>query len=172
MEIAGIVLGAFPIAVTALDKYRDVAKMWGFWWEIRAEYQKCNTEVKFHRLSFMRNLRQLLLPLVAEQGQIQQLLADPGGEAWRQQSIAQQLAERLQDSYELYLEIIQQLRNVMEELNHELAVDKTEFQNKLAATKVSRAGLIQDLSKLTICLGQERQKPQQNPWRRATKTFR
>jgi hypothetical protein len=130
-EIAGVVLGAFPIAITALEKYREVAKLWGFWWEIRYEYQKCSSEVKFHRLGFTRNLKQLLLPMVSNQAQILRLLADPGGKEWKEQSIAQQLEDRLQDSYELYFEIIQQLQRTMEELQEVLAVDKMNVQDKL-----------------------------------------
>jgi hypothetical protein len=30
-EIAGVVLATFPLIITALDKYREVAKTWGFW---------------------------------------------------------------------------------------------------------------------------------------------
>ena len=135
-EIAGAVLGAFPIAIEALERYRDVARYWGFWWEIRSEYQKCSNELKFHQLSFRRNLKQLLLPLVADEDQIKRLLVDPGGEGWREQSVAQQLQDRLQESYELYLEIIQQLKTTMDELNRELAISKSGFQEKLSRAKV------------------------------------
>jgi hypothetical protein len=133
-EIAGVVLGAFPIAIVALEKYREVAKLWGFWWEIRSEYQKCSSEVKFHRLGFTRNLKQLLLPMVSDKAQVLRLLADPGGKDWREPNIAQQLEDRLQDSYELYFEIIQQLQRAMEELHEVLAVDKTDVQDKLKMT--------------------------------------
>jgi hypothetical protein len=136
-EIAGVVLGAFPVAIEALDKYREIARMWGFWWEIRSEYQKCSSEIKYHRLSSNRNLKQLLLPLVADQSQIQKLLAEPGGTLWREPGIEDQLKDRLQDSYELYLEIVQQLQRTMQNLNEELAVDKVAVQEKLAPQQVS-----------------------------------
>ncbi|KAF2730966.1 hypothetical protein EJ04DRAFT_443922 [Polyplosphaeria fusca] len=139
-EIAGVVLGAFPIAIEALDKYRELARMWGFWWEIRSAYQTCSLEVKFHRLSFRRNLQQLLLPMVADQEQIKRLLADPGGEEWHRDTVEQQLIDRLQDSYELYLEIIKQLQRTMQDLNTELAVDKAGVQDKLAAVKAPTDG--------------------------------
>jgi hypothetical protein len=139
-EVAGIVLGAFPIALEALEKYREMAKVWGFWWEIRYPYQKCKCELKFHHLSLNRNLKQLLLPLVAEDEQIQRLLADPGGEEWQQQSIAKQLEDRLQESHDLYLEIIQQLRRTMDEIKKDLAIDKAGFQEKVSRSKVGLYG--------------------------------
>ena len=130
-EIAGIVLGTFSIAISTLEKYREAAKMWGFWWEIRSEHQKCSSEIKFHRLGFTRNLRQLLLPIVADKAQILRLLADPGGEEWKEHSLAKQLEDRLQDSYELYFETIQQLQRTMEELQEVLALNKAGVQDNL-----------------------------------------
>lgn len=136
-EIAGVVLGSFPIVIEALNTYREAARMWGFWLDIRTEYLKCNNELKFHRLRFNQNLKQLILPIVADQAQVQQLLAKPGSDLWRQPSIEQQLVDRLQDSYESYLDIIQQLQRTMQDLNDELAINKPEVQKTLANPKVS-----------------------------------
>jgi hypothetical protein len=72
--------------------------------------------------------------MVSDKAQILRLLADPGGKEWREQSIAQQLEDRLQDSYELYFEIIQQLQRAIEELHEVLAVEKTNVQSKLKTT--------------------------------------
>jgi hypothetical protein len=74
--------------------------------------------------------------MVADKAQIQRLLADPGGDEWRQRDIAQLLEDRLQDSNELYLDIMQQLQATMEELRKELAVDKMEFQKKVSSKPV------------------------------------
>lgn len=136
IEIAGLVLGAFPMALMALEKYRAISKTLGFWWEIRREYQKCYQEVKFHRLCFSRNLKQLVLPLVADQVLINQLLADPGGVNWQESRIAEQLKDRLRDSYDLYLDLIQQLKTTMDELNKVLGTDKASFQQELSHTSV------------------------------------
>lgn len=136
IEIAGLVLGAFPMALMALEKYRAISQALEFWWEIRLEYQKCTQEVKFHKLCFITNLRQLVLPLVADQLLIDQLLDDPGGVTWQESSIAEQLKDRLRDSYDLYLDLIQQLKTTMDELNKVLGTDKASFQQKLSRTSV------------------------------------
>jgi hypothetical protein len=70
IEVAGLVLGAFPIAIWGLEHYCDVARRMGFWYEIRSNYQRTSNELKFHYLSFERNLEQLLYPLVADEGQL------------------------------------------------------------------------------------------------------
>jgi hypothetical protein len=130
VEIAGLVLGAFPVAIWALERYREVARMMGFWYEIRLEYQRSSNELKFHRLSFIRNLKQLLLPLVHDDAQLQRLISDPGGEAWQDPEVQSALEARLQDSYDLYLEILSEMRRVMLDLNQELAIDNDAAQPK------------------------------------------
>lgn len=137
IEVAGLVLGAFPIAVWALERYRDVARRMGFWYEIRLEYQRSSSELKFHRLSFLRNLKQLLLPLVADDAQLQLLIVEPRGPAWKDPIIEQALETRLQDSYGLYLEILGEMERVMQELNDELAVEDSGVQARVKEQKVS-----------------------------------
>ncbi|PSN68573.1 hypothetical protein BS50DRAFT_571825 [Corynespora cassiicola Philippines] len=148
-EIAGIVLGAFPIAIEALNKYREVARIAGFWWEIRLEFEKCRSEIRYHLLNFKRNLKQVLLPMVADESQIHQLISEPGGDLWREPSVEQQLKARLQDSYDLYLEAIQQLQSTLECINDELAFDEADIQKRLLKSRArdSRAWKI-DLNQL------------------------
>ncbi|RYP03945.1 hypothetical protein DL764_004779 [Monosporascus ibericus] len=134
-EIAGVVLGAFPIAILGLEKYREVAKRFGFWHQIRLEYQKTSNELKFHKLSFVRNLKQLLLPLVVDDADVQKLISDPGGKAWKDDAVAKALEGRLQESHGLYLEIMGEMERVMGELNKELAVDVEGVQKALKAQK-------------------------------------
>ncbi len=136
IEVAGLVLGAFPIAVWALEQYREVARRMGFWYEIRLAYQRSSSELKFHRVSFIRNLKQLLLPLVADDIELRRLISDPGGPAWKDPAIAAALEARLQDSYDLYLETLGEMERVMRELNHELAVDNQGVQARVKGDKV------------------------------------
>ncbi len=134
--MAGLVLGAFPIAIWALEQYRDVARRMGFWYEIRLEYQRSSHELKFHRLSFLRNLKQLLLPLATDDAHLERLLADPGGPAWKDPAIAAALTARLQESHVLYLEILSEMERVMQELNRDLALDNEGVQKKVKGEKV------------------------------------
>jgi hypothetical protein len=130
-EVAGIVLGAFPVALEALKRYREVSKTCGFWWEIRCEYQKCTNEIKFYQLSFRQNLKQLLLPLAVDEEQTKLLLADPGGAEWKDEEVARQIKHRLQETYDLYLDIVGQLETTLAKVNKELAMDSPGVQEKL-----------------------------------------
>jgi len=132
IEVAGLVLGAFPVTIWALEQYRDVARVMGFWYEIRLEYQRSSNELKFHRLSFLRNLKQLLLPIVQDDAQLQRLVGDPGGDAWKEPGIQSALEARLHDSYHLYLEILGEMQRVMQDLKEELAIDSDIIQSNAA----------------------------------------
>ncbi|KPM38172.1 hypothetical protein AK830_g8421 [Neonectria ditissima] len=134
-EVAGIVLGAFPLAIEALDRYREVAKRLGFWYKIRLEYQKCSDHLTYYRLAYRRHLKLLLLPLVVDDDKIQELLSDPGGEGWKNQAVASLLEVRLDESYELYLRHMTATAEVMQKLNHELAVNDDSVQQTISTSK-------------------------------------
>ncbi|RKU48929.1 hypothetical protein DL546_009133 [Coniochaeta pulveracea] len=135
VEIAGLVLGAFPLAIEALDRYRDVAKRCGFWYKIQLEHRKCKDNLTFYRLAYRQQLKLLLLPLVQDGNKVQQLLADPRGADWKDPAITGLLEARLDESYELYKEIITAIDEVMKKLNHELALDKDAIQQNVHSLK-------------------------------------
>ncbi|KAK1253288.1 hypothetical protein MKX07_001365 [Trichoderma sp. CBMAI-0711] len=122
-EIAGIVLGAFPIAISALEGYRDLAKRLGLYYKIRLEYKNWLDELEINKIIFTRHLSQLLLPLIVDDEKIRELLSEPGGDCWKEESIAASLERRLQGSYQLYMQYIQYMKRTLDEINTELAID-------------------------------------------------
>jgi hypothetical protein len=136
-EIAGVVLGAFPILLTALEHYREVARTAGLWYNIRQEHQKCKNEVNAQRVAFIGNLKRLLLPLDIDDTSISHLLAAPGGNGWKDAGIARQLQHHLLDSYEVFMETIESMRDAAEKLKKEMAADKHRLQQSIQQAKVS-----------------------------------
>ncbi|KAI0903976.1 hypothetical protein F4823DRAFT_568174 [Ustulina deusta] len=136
IEVAGLVLGAFPIATALLEKYRDVAGHVNSWYKIRSEYQRSSYDLEFHRLSFEENLKQLLFPLVSDDGQLQDLIEKPGGPVWNDPALQRALENRLQKSYRVYMEILDEMQQTMQELNKELSVDNAQLQSHIREEKV------------------------------------
>ena len=130
-EIAGVVLGAFPLALSALEKYREIATRLGVFYKIRLEYKKWRDDLEFHQLLFIRHLRQLLLPLVVDDDKIQELLSSPGGDRWKDQSTALLLEKRLGDSHPLYLRYINGIERVIDNINRELSTDSRSVQEQI-----------------------------------------
>jgi hypothetical protein len=130
-EAAGIVLGAFPIALSAVEKYRESATRLKLFSKIRLEYKKCRDDLAFHQLMFTTNLRKLLSSLPLDTSKIDELLAAPGAEGWKEEPVAELLQKRLDGSFELYLDYVKHLQTAMEDVNRELAVDSDAVQNRV-----------------------------------------
>lgn len=132
LEIVGLLLGIFPLIISGLEHWRDVAKVGGFFWRVRKEYTKCRSDVQFHEILYKRNLKELLLPIVNDADEVARLVGDPGGKDWSSKALQERLEGRLQESYGLYMEIIREMNETAEELRKELSLDKATVQSKLA----------------------------------------
>ncbi|KAF3077054.1 hypothetical protein CFAM422_000398 [Trichoderma lentiforme] len=162
-QIAGIVLGAFPIAISALEAYHDIAERVGLFLTIKNEYTNWKNDLNFYKLSFTINMRQLLLPLVADDDTITELLMAPGGDRWQDRSIAELLEKRLGGSYELYRQYIQNMKRVLDEINRELLIDSEWAQKLLSNPQLtsskrikikaffSKEGLAHQVYKFKLC---------------------
>ena len=139
LEIAGLVLGAFPIAIEALDRYREVARRMRFWANIAAEHKKCDSKLKFQQALYIHNLRRLLLPMLSiDDASIEALLRDPGGDAWKIDDMARLLQERLGLSYDPYLQCIERLKEAMGNMKREV-LPNTSMPTKVDEDAVSDA---------------------------------
>ncbi|KAL8365104.1 hypothetical protein RB595_004090 [Gaeumannomyces hyphopodioides] len=103
-EIAGAVLGTLPIAMAALDKYREANRTYRFWRNIRQEHKKFQSE----------------LGLQCEM--IDTLCANPRGPEWKRPETEEALKSRLGTSYPHYLCIMEALETAVGDLNKELAL--------------------------------------------------
>jgi hypothetical protein len=78
-EVAGVVLGGFPILISALEHWHHGAKLLKNWWQFRREYRRSLDDINYHKLAFERNLQECLLPLVADDDEVEALVRDPTG---------------------------------------------------------------------------------------------
>ena len=133
IELAGIVLGAFPLLISALEHYRETAEVLEDWWQIKKEYKKCKNEIKVQELAFENNLERFLLPLIVDDHDIAALIADPGGDKWKDPGLEVKLKDRLPKSYELFLDTISDINATMDGLKDELGIRREGFQQGLTS---------------------------------------
>jgi hypothetical protein len=138
LEVAGVVLGAFPLLISGIEHWREIAKVGGFFWQIRKEYTKCQREVQFHQIIYKKNLEELLLPLVPDADEVAKLIADPGGHTWTNTALQERLEGRLHESYQLYQDTITDMNDIMEGLKKELCFEKKNVQDKLLTPETNR----------------------------------
>ncbi|KAL2368560.1 hypothetical protein BDBG_09511 [Blastomyces gilchristii SLH14081] len=70
IEIAGVLLAVFPLIISGLEHWRDAAKVGGYFWRVREGYNKCLRDVQFYELLYKRNLKELLMPIVADADEV------------------------------------------------------------------------------------------------------
>ena len=133
VEVVGLLLGAFPLLISALEHYRQGAEVLENWWKIKKEYKKCKNEIKVQELAFENNIERFLLPLVADDDDIAVLIAQPGGSSWKDPALEAKLKERLPRSYELFLATIEDIKLTIDGLKDELGVSRDAFQKELEA---------------------------------------
>jgi hypothetical protein len=136
IEVAGLLLGAFPLIIAALEKYRGTAEVLDSWWNIKTKYRKCMRNLKFHKLAFEEALEELLLPLIADEDTIRDMLEDPLGELWRNPETVVRLKERMPKTYESYLETMEAMQETLQELQDTLGMRKTYFQRRVLSEGV------------------------------------
>jgi hypothetical protein len=128
IEAAGFVLAAFPLLISALEHYRESAELLKSWWRIKGEYIVCKNEIKHYAIVLEQCLEELLLPLVADEEELQALVADPASDLWKAGSLEQRLKERLSKSYDPYMNAIKEVLEVIDDLKRELGIA---YQNTL-----------------------------------------
>lgn len=131
VEVAGLLLGAFPLLISALEHYRQGAEVLEDWWHIRKEYKKCKNEIKVQELAFEDNLERLLLPLIVDDDEIAALIAKPGDMKWKDTKLEDKLKRRLPKSYDLFLDTIYDIKSTMDDLKEELGFGREAFQEGL-----------------------------------------
>jgi hypothetical protein len=137
LEIAGVLLGAFPLIISGLEHWRDVAKVGGFYWRVREEYTRCRSDMQFHEILYKRNLKELLLPILNDSDEVARLVGDPAAKDWSSKALQERLESRLQESYALYMTVICQMNETANELRKELSLDKGTVQSRLVSPKPS-----------------------------------
>lgn len=131
IEIAGLVLGVFPLLIRALEGYREAAEVGRDWWRIQRAYDKCFQDLKYHQMILEGNIERFLLPLVVDDEEMKTLMADPAGEEWEDEELETRLKERLPKSYGVFLNIMSDITEIMEALKKELGVNNPKFQARI-----------------------------------------
>ncbi|KAK5006941.1 hypothetical protein LTR28_005871 [Elasticomyces elasticus] len=137
VEIAGLLLGSFPVLISALEHYNETRNVLEQWWEIKRQYKKCRRSIELHQLLYLCNLERFLLPIIVSDEEIKELVSAPLGSRWKDPELEKTLQSRLPPrAYNVYLETITEMNEVMRDLQKELGLDKVHFQAEIAEAQV------------------------------------
>lgn len=130
ISICGLALAAFPIAISALELYKEVTSG-----RMRLEWRKAMNELKYNQLLFVRNTRLLLAPIVNDV-ELHRLTTSPSRDVWSDGDLARALEGRLKDSYNVFLETISRVFSALDHLIKEIEVVDNGISEGVSEKKV------------------------------------
>jgi hypothetical protein len=155
LEVAGIVLGALPLIIFALENLRDGASRLGRLISFNAEYSKTWGEVEDEELMYRLQLKRLLKPLVRDDiltdDDLEALLLDPSADSWKEPDLDNALKARLGESYDRYIANVEDIQTLVWEILRPL-VQSSAFQKRINNHNASSSAKISHLYRsLTNC---------------------
>jgi hypothetical protein len=121
-EVAGLILGGFPLVISALEHYRDGFEPLQEWWEFEREFSNFIEDLGTQQVRFENNLEKLLAPFVTSDAQMYLLLNEGHPESWQDARLQREMRDRLGKSYEWYCAVCRKMRIALDDLERRLGI--------------------------------------------------
>lgn len=122
IDIAGLILGSFPIIWNCLDYYQEGFEPLEDWWNFRTHFVACVDDVSHQMMRYNENMVRLLGPIVADRESLNKLVRDASDPRWIDGTVTRLLEHRLASERERFLRIIQRMENEIKELKKLLGI--------------------------------------------------
>ncbi|KAI3543763.1 hypothetical protein CSPX01_06086 [Colletotrichum filicis] len=115
-EIAGAVLGGFPILLNCIDYYHTALEPMDNWWHFRDYFIHFVDDIRHQRMKYHENLIRLLDPIIPDNESLITLIGDPTDVRWKDGSLEDHLKDRFPSELDRFLRTIERMHEVMLEL--------------------------------------------------------
>ncbi|RDW59872.1 hypothetical protein BP6252_12959 [Coleophoma cylindrospora] len=152
IEIVGLLLGAIPLVISALEHYEDALDpaiafiKWGrelsvatqsLWYPVEprpvfARTLTRSSRGRFQNTSYTQSIQLLLRPITSDQ-ELVDMMNDSDNVLWKSDDMAVALRDRLGDAYVAYMETIAEIQKITQSLAEKLNID--------GAQQISQQGL-------------------------------
>jgi hypothetical protein len=122
LEVAGIVLGALPLVISALEHYANGIQTAKRYWRYKSELRSLILQIDTERGIFINTLEQLLGGIVRIE-HMAGFLSNPGGDEWKNADVDSKLKDRLRGVYEIYVGNVQGMERSLKVIMAKLALD-------------------------------------------------
>lgn len=119
IEVAGLVLGALPLIITALDVYKGTISTVSKW---RCYAREVDSLIRFLKLEDARlqSICEKLLNGIVSGIDIKAMIEDPGGPPWKDNDLHRKLEPRLWKSGEDIMGTIEDIKMSVDEIKDKL----------------------------------------------------
>ncbi|KAM0310637.1 hypothetical protein ACHAO8_007936 [Botrytis cinerea] len=127
IEIAGLVLGGFPLLVSAAEHYKEGWEPLMRWKRFRTEFLRFIDAIDIEKQLFDQMLERFLISAEVSQDELQHFLTDPNYHGWHREDLAMTLKSRLGNSYGAFVGSIRTMNELMAELESMLSLKDGKF---------------------------------------------
>ena len=123
IEIAGLVLGSFPILLNCLDYYREGFEPLEEWWDFRTSFIAFIDDIRHQMMRYNGNMVRLLDPIITDSNSLNFLLMDAYDPRWTDGSLDSLLEHRLAGEHGRFIRVIERMDEIMQSLKKLLQVE-------------------------------------------------
>ncbi|KAF2998007.1 hypothetical protein E8E13_007355 [Curvularia kusanoi] len=143
IEIAGLVIGVLPLLVELVKSYSTISRRAHVLRHYGKTVKSLSTQLETQNGLFMNEIRLLLL-CVEEENVVEEMLADDNNERWTNDELGKKLHRVLGDNYLICRNIIEEIKDMIEELRKDLKQFDIFWDRKLKGESIN------DLSTLRL----------------------
>ncbi|GAP93126.1 hypothetical protein SAMD00023353_6800200 [Rosellinia necatrix] len=118
-EVAGLVLGAVPLLISALEHYGDGWSTLKRWRKYEHELRSVERNLHTERVKLQNVCEKLLVGIVPE-SQIEAMIKDPLGSLWRDERTHRKIQSRLWEGYGLFEDTIADIKKAVDEMKERI----------------------------------------------------
>jgi hypothetical protein len=123
-EVVGVVLGAIPLVISALEHYAEGTRTIGRLLEYKWELKKLIITLQAEEVVFQNTCEALLDGIDGlGSGEMEKLLKNPGGNLWKTGKLGERLKTRLSRSYAVIFELVSDMEDALETFKARLGLD-------------------------------------------------
>ncbi|KAM3076486.1 hypothetical protein ACMFMG_007298 [Clarireedia jacksonii] len=127
IEVAGLVLGGFPLLVSAAEHYKEGWEPLVKWKRFRTEFLHFIDAIDIEKHLFDQMLERFLISADITQAELQLFLTNPNYDGWQREDLAATLKTRLGHSYGAFMSSIRTMNELMAELQSLLSLKDGKF---------------------------------------------
>ncbi|GKT45905.1 uncharacterized protein ColSpa_06086 [Colletotrichum spaethianum] len=121
-EIAGLVLGAVPLLISAIEHYEDFVEPTVAFFKWKGQLSKVTRRLLMGHTAYEQNVRLLLKQVVSNEDLVD-MINDPQSDDWKSEWLVKDLREKLGNAYQPAFSTIQEIARIMISVAANLNID-------------------------------------------------
>jgi hypothetical protein len=132
IEVAGLVLGAIPLVISALENVENFLNPTKAFVRYRGELSRATRQLVNYYTSYEQSIQILLTP-IADPQELHNMMENTDSELWKDKEIEEALQIRLGTSYRAYIRTVREIEGAMMSIAEHLNIE--------GADKITQEGL-------------------------------